>query len=86
VEAGRQWIRPGASSASEGRTLRTIRGDEDDLRAMKRALANAPLGPKATLALTSAIIALEDDDRVFDDLERRSSSARHDACGAAPSS
>lgn len=38
-----------------------LRGDETELRAMKRALARAPLGPKATLALTHAIIALEDE-------------------------
>jgi hypothetical protein len=36
-------------------------GDAKDLRAMKRALANAPLGPKATLALTAAIIALDEE-------------------------
>lgn len=38
-----------------------LRRDQDDLRAMKRALARAPLGPKATLALTHAIVALEDE-------------------------
>ena len=38
-----------------------MRRDAHDLRAMKRALANAPLGPKAVLALTSAIIAIEFD-------------------------
>ena len=43
------------------RVLRALRGNDDDRRAMKRALANAPLGPKATLALTSAIVALESD-------------------------
>jgi hypothetical protein len=42
------------------RLIRALRGNDDDLRAMKRALANAPLGPKATLALTSAIIAIEE--------------------------
>jgi hypothetical protein len=44
--------RPGGTPLRRGR---------DDLRAMKRALARAPLGPKATLALTHAIIALEDE-------------------------
>ena len=38
-----------------------MRRDGSDLRAMKRALANAPLGPKAVLALSSAIIAIESD-------------------------
>jgi hypothetical protein len=32
-----------------------------DLRAMKRALVSAPLGPMAVLALSSAIIAIESD-------------------------
>jgi hypothetical protein len=36
-------------------------GDRADLRAMKRALARAPLGPTATLALTHAILHLEDE-------------------------
>jgi hypothetical protein len=39
-----------------------FRGTDDDIRAMKRALANAPLGPTAVLALSSAIIALEEDE------------------------
>jgi hypothetical protein len=56
VQTLRDRARPGAE-----RELKTFRGSDDDLRAMKRALANAPLGPKATLALTSAIIALEED-------------------------
>lgn len=43
------------------RPLPVIRNDEGDLRAMKRALASAPLGPVATLALSSAIIAIEAD-------------------------
>jgi len=38
-----------------------LRGGQDDLRAMKRALARAPLGPTATLALTHAILHLEDE-------------------------
>lgn len=44
-----------------------FQGDHADLRAMKRALARAPLGPTATLALTHAILHLEDE------LERPSS-------------
>lgn len=44
------------------RRERVFRGTEDDLRAMKRALANAPLGPTAVLALSSAIIAIEADE------------------------
>jgi hypothetical protein len=41
--------------------VRAMRGTDDELRAMKRALAHAPLGPKAVLALTGAILALESD-------------------------
>ncbi len=47
--------------AEQATYRRVISGDEEDLRAMKRALANAPLGPKAVLALSSAILALEED-------------------------
>jgi hypothetical protein len=36
---------------------------------MKRALANAPLGPMATMALTSAIIALEENEKILESLE-----------------
>ena len=45
------------------RPLQALRGTEAELRAMKRALALAPLGPTAVLALTSAIIALEEESR-----------------------
>ncbi len=38
-----------------------LRADAAELRAMKRALARAPLGPIATLALTHAILHLEDE-------------------------
>lgn len=41
--------------------LLPLRGGRDDLRAMKRALARAPLGPTATLALTHAILDLENE-------------------------
>ncbi len=52
------------SADRQGWTRRTkvFRGTDDNLRAMKRALANAPLGPTAMLALSSAIIALEEDE------------------------
>ena len=49
-------------SESVRKPLETLRGNEDDLRAMKRALANAPLGPKAVLALTAAVLAIESGD------------------------
>ena len=39
---------------AENAELRALRGTEEDLRAMKRALARAPLGPNAILALTAA--------------------------------
>jgi hypothetical protein len=52
-------VQPGPKP-DEARSIKALRGDDDDLRAMKRALANAPLGPKATLALTAAIIAIEE--------------------------
>jgi len=64
VQAGAFRVRP-----IERGALKAIRGDNEDLRAMKRALANAPLGPKATLALSSAVIALEEDDDLFERLE-----------------
>lgn len=53
-----------AQAGRQGWKRRTgvFRGTDDDLRAMKRALANAQLGPTAVLALSSAIIALEEDD------------------------
>lgn len=53
-----------AQAGRQGWKRRTgvFRGTNDDLRAMKRALANAPLGPTAVLALSSAIIALEEDE------------------------
>jgi len=54
-------ISPVQPSSGKPRPAGPLRGDRDDLRAMKRALARAPLGPKATLALTHAIIALEDE-------------------------
>lgn len=52
-----------AADEEEGaqRSIPTFAGNAEDLRAMKRALARAPLGPKATLALTSAIIALDEE-------------------------
>lgn len=46
---------------SDLRPLLPLRGGRDDLRAMKRALARAPLGPTATLALTHAILDLENE-------------------------
>lgn len=46
---------------SELLPLLPLRGGRDDLRAMKRALARAPLGPTATLALTHAILDLENE-------------------------
>jgi len=52
---------PGTLAAAGPRPLPVLRGTDDDLRAMKRALANAPLGPKAVLALTGAILSLESD-------------------------
>ena len=52
---------PGTLAATGPRPLPVLRGTDDDLRAMKRALANAPLGPKAVLALTGAILSLESD-------------------------
>ena len=51
----------GQKPMPSSRIRKVLRGDRDDLRAMKRALAHAPLGPKATLALTHAIISLEGD-------------------------
>ncbi len=48
-----------AHSDLPARPIEVLRGTEEDLRAMKRALANAQLGPTAVLALSSAIIALE---------------------------
>jgi hypothetical protein len=50
-----------ATNLPESMAIQTkpLVGNVDDIRAMKRALANAPLGPKATLALTAAIIAMD---------------------------
>ena len=45
------------------RSLRPLQGTEDELRAMKRALARADLGPVAVLALTNAILSLQRDAR-----------------------
>jgi hypothetical protein len=42
------------------RTIQAFQGTEEDLRAMKRSLALAPLGPTAVLLLTAAILALEE--------------------------
>jgi len=52
---------PAKPSPASARAVLPLRGGPTDLQAMKRALARAPLGPKATLALTHAILALEDE-------------------------
>jgi hypothetical protein len=52
---------PAKPSPASARPALPLRGGPSDLQAMKRALARAPLGPKATIALTHAILALEDE-------------------------
>lgn len=54
---------PGGRPPAPARARATLplRGGPSELPAMKRALTRAPLGPKATLALTHAVLALEDE-------------------------
>lgn len=61
TDATRPSRGPTTARTDAARRTGPLRGEPSDLRAMKRALAQAPLGPKATLALTHAIIALEED-------------------------